>query len=251
MPELRREGRAAESEPVKRRLVLFDIDGTLLLSGGAGRRAILRAIDDEAGISAEQVEAVRFDGKTDPQIVRELFAAGGRAEECDLARIERVIARYLDYLDAELATHGHRATVMPGVEPLLDSLAADRQVVLGLLTGNVNRGADIKLRAVGIDPDRFLLGAYGSDHGTRSALPPIAVQRAEPMFGRLVSGHEVVIIGDTPDDVTCGQGVGARAIGVATGSFSARELAQAGAFAVFDDLSDTGAVHAVIVGQPG
>ena len=233
---------------MKQRLVLFDIDGTILLSGGAGRRAIMKSIDDEAGIAPPQVDSVRFDGKTDPQIVVELFAAVGRADDCDADRIVRVIARYLAHLEADLARNAKDATVMPGIVPLLESLAADSGVVLGLLTGNVNRGAELKLRAVGISPERFQVGAYGSDHAVRAELPPIAVERAAPVFGRPVSGREVVIIGDTPADVTCGQGIGARAIGVATGSFSVAQLAAAGAHAVFTNLADTAAVHSVIVG---
>lgn len=229
------------------RLVLFDIDGTLLLSGGAGRRAIMRAIDDEAAIDERSLDQVRFDGKTDPAIVTELFEVVGRGHECDDHRIGRVLDRYVVHLEADLAVNAHRARVMPGVEQLLDRLAADSRVVLGILTGNVSRGADVKLRAVGIAPERFAVGAYGSDHRDRSALPPIAVERARPIFGRMVSGRDVVIIGDTPADVTCGQGIGARAIAVATGNFSTAELARAGAHAVFADLTTLDDVHQCIM----
>ncbi|MFN0178661.1 MAG: HAD family hydrolase [Gemmatimonadales bacterium] len=242
--------RRPTAEPVTQRLVLFDIDGTLLLSGGAGRRAIMQAIEDEAEIGAAHVDQVRFDGKTDPAIITELFAAAGRADECSPERIERVIARYVFHLEADLAINAHRATVMPGVVALLDRLADDARIVLGLLTGNVSRGAAVKLRAVGIAPERFRVGAYGSDHAVRSALPPIAAERAAPIFGRTPGGPEVVIIGDTPADVTCGQGIGARAIGVATGSFSTDQLTQAGAHAVFSDLSPIAEVHDYIVGPP-
>ena len=248
MPQVRR-GRPGRGDFVSQCLVLFDIDGTLLLSGGAGRRAVLRAIADEAAIDAETVDRVRFDGKTDPAIVSELFATAGRAGECNPDRIQRVIDRYLIHLEADLAINAHRATVMPGVFALLDRLAADSRVVLGLLTGNVSQGASAKLRAVGIAPDRFRLGAYGSDHAVRSELPPIAVERAVPFFGRQVTGPEVVIIGDTPADVTCGQGIGARAIAVATGGFSTEQLADAGAHAVFGDLSSVDEVHRCIVGS--
>ncbi len=230
------------------RLVLFDIDGTLLLSGGAGRRAILQALEDEAGVDPRGVDSVRFDGKTDPQIVGELFGAAGRGAECDTDRIERVLARYVLHLEADLAVDHARATLMPGVVALLESLGQDSRVVLGLLTGNVSWGAELKLRAVGLDPGRFRVGAFGSDHAIRSALPPIAVRRATSVLGRPVSGQEVVIIGDTPADVTCGQGIGAWAIGVATGSFSTTQLTAAGAHAVFPDLGDTATVHSTIVG---
>lgn len=231
-----------------RRLVLFDIDGTLLLSGGAGRRAILAALTEDAGIVPDQVAQVRFDGKTDPQIVTELFTAAGHPERPGPARIARVLARYLEHLERDLAGPAAGATVMPGVESLLDSLGQDGRVVVGLLTGNVTRGAMLKLAAVNIRSEQFRVGAYGSDHHARSELPAIAVDRARAIFGRLPVGDEIVIIGDTPADVTCGRGVGARSIGVATGSFSTESLAGAGADYVFTDLSDTATVHAAIVG---
>lgn len=232
-----------------RRLVLFDIDGTLLLSGGAGRRAILTALAELEGVTMDRVEHIRFDGKTDPQIVGELFAAGGHAPPYDAARVLRLLDRYLTHLEADLAVNAARAEVMPGVRPLLETLGRDERVVLGLLTGNVVRGAGIKLRAVDLAPEQFRLGAYGSDHAERAALPAIALERAEPFFGRRPLGSEVVIIGDTPADVTCGQGVGARSVAVATGGFAVPELAAAGAHAVFEDLTDTARVHAAIVGD--
>lgn len=231
-----------------RRLVLFDIDGTLLLSGGAGRRAILAAVADDAGIGPEQVDQVRFDGKTDPQIVTELFEAAGHPERPDPARIGRVLDRYLSYLEQDLAQFAGRSTVMPGVGPLLQSLVDDDRIVLGLLTGNVTWGAMLKLQAVKIQTEQFRVGTYGSDHHIRAELPAIAVDRARAIFGRRPKGEEVVIIGDTPADVTCGRGVGARSIGVATGSFSTDHLAGAGADHVLVDLSDTAAVHAIILG---
>lgn len=233
---------------VTRRLVLFDIDGTLLLSGGAGRRAILAALTEDAGIAPDQVDQVRFDGKTDPQIVTELFAAAGHPERPSPERIARVLDRYLEHLERDLAQFADRATVMPGVEDLLESLGQDDRVVVGLLTGNVTRGAVLKLAAVKIRADQFRVGAYGSDHHLRSELPAIAVGRAQVLFGRLPAGDEIIIIGDTPADVTCGRGVGARSIGVATGSFSTESLAGAGADHVFADLSATATVHAAILG---
>jgi len=231
---------------MKRRLVLFDIDGTLLLSGGAGRRAILAAVAEEVG-PAEGLERVRFDGKTDPQIVAELLAAAGRPQPPDAGLVEAVLTRYVAHLERDLAVNAHRAEVMPGVPGLIAALEREPVVVLGLLTGNVAPGAALKLRAVRLDPERFLVGAYGSDHAVRAALPPIAARRAEPHFGRVPRGEEVVIIGDTPDDVRCGQGIRARAIAVATGSYATEELRAAGAYAVFPDLGDTAAVCEAIL----
>jgi phosphoglycolate phosphatase len=119
---------------------------------------------------------------------------------------------------------------------------------LGLLTGNLARGADLKLRSGGIDPGRFRVGAYGSDAAHRPALPEIAARRAEPLFGRIPTGAEVVIIGDTPADIHCGQGIAARAVGVATGGYSVSDLAACGPHAVFENLSDTERVMDAILG---
>jgi phosphoglycolate phosphatase-like HAD superfamily hydrolase len=128
---------------------------------------------------------------------------------------------------------------MPGVEALLDRLEGTTGVLLGLLTGNLARGAELKLRAGGIEPSRFRVGAYGSDAAHRPELPAIAARRAERYFGRLPRGSEVVIIGDTPADIHCGTGISARALAVATGAYSTGELAACGPHAVFEDLSDT------------
>ncbi len=234
---------------VKRRLVLFDIDGTLLLSGGAGRRAIVAALADETGRDPVGAERVRFDGKTDPQIVVELLEAAGHPPPHESDRIGRVLDRYLFRLAADLAKNAHRATVMPGVRDLLDRLERDDRLVLGLLTGNITGGAEIKLKSVDLEPGRFRVGAYGSDHAVRAELPLIAVQRAMPFFGRAPHGEEVVIIGDTPADITCGRSVNARAVGVGTGSFRPAELLAAGAAAAFDDLSDIERAYAAILGD--
>jgi len=227
-------------------LVLFDIDGTILLSGGAGRRAIMAAMHDLLP-QGDGFEQVRFDGKTDPQIVTELLAAGGDPNPRDPDRIALVLERYVELLAHELADGGRGTTVMPGIPALLSALEATGRVVLGLLTGNVAPGAHMKLRAARIEPDRFTVGAFGSDSAHRPDLPPIAARRAAPYFGREPAGHEVVIIGDTPADVTCGAGIGARAIAVATGSFSMAVLESHGPYRAFPDLADTPAVLEAIL----
>ncbi|TFG88313.1 MAG: HAD family hydrolase [Gemmatimonadales bacterium] len=221
-----------------RRLVLFDIDGTILLTAGAGRRALTAALAAEMA-SHEAFERVRFDGKTDPQIVAELLQAASHPAASDVEYIRVVCHRYVALLEAELLAGRTRTTVRPGIGDLLDALEREAGVVLGLLTGNIARGAELKLAAAGLDPARFRIGAFGSDSAHRPDLPAIATQRAEGLFGRQPGGAEVVIIGDTPADMTCGQGIGARAIGVATGSYAISDLSAAGAHAVFGDLSDT------------
>ncbi len=229
-------------------LVLFDIDGTILLTAGAGRRAITAALADEVNVN-EAFEQVRFDGKTDPQIVAELLEAAGHSGAGDAALIQALCRRYLALLAEELRQPRSLTTLMPGIRELLDALEQAPDVVLGLLTGNMREGAGLKLAAAGIEPARFQVGAYGSDSSYRPDLPAIAARRATPHFGREPRGREVVIIGDTPADVTCGRGIEARAIGVATGAYPLTSLEEAGAHAAFLDLSDTGRVLEAILGD--
>jgi len=236
---------------VKRLLVLFDIDGTILLSGGAGRRAILSALADETGVREASLDHIRFDGKTDPQIALELLAAAGAAGPIGEELVASLIARYLVHLESDLTVNAARVTVMPGMLELLNLVEADQRAVLGLLTGNVSAGAALKLKAASIEPTRFRVGAYGSDHADRAELPPIAARRAEPLFGRVPAGREVVIIGDTPADVTCGRSIGAVSIGVATGSYTPAELRAAGAHAAFQDFSDPLRVHDTLLALAG
>jgi phosphoglycolate phosphatase len=232
---------------VKRKLVLFDVDGTILLTAGAGRRAIFAALAEEVADVAALGE-IRFDGKTDPEIVAELLAAAGQPVPRESPRVRQLCERYVSHLARELELPTARTTVMPGVIPLLDRLQEETTVVLGLLTGNVAPGAALKLRSGGIDPARFAVGAYGSDAAYRQELPAIAARRAQPVFGRVPSGAEVVIIGDTPADIGCGARIAARALAVATGSFSVAELAACGPHAAFEDLSDTDRVLEAILG---
>ena len=228
------------------RVVLFDIDGTILWTDGAGRRAVQRALEDVFG--AAMPDGHEFDGKTDPQIVRELMQLAGAAHGDIDDRLPHALDRYVELLHTELGTLDDREHVLPGIRPLLDVLEARDDVLLGLLTGNVRAGAVAKLTAVGIDVDRFKVGAYGSDHANRPELPAIARTRAEALLGHQIPGSDVVVIGDTPADMGCGRAIGARAIGVATGRYSVQDLEACGAAAVFDDLSDTEAVVRAIMG---
>jgi len=218
-------------------VVLFDIDGTLLLSNSAGRVAMEAALLETFG--ARGPSAYRYDGKTDKLIVRETMRLEGFTDAEIDARMDVVIARYLEGLRAELEGGRRAAYALPGVHRLVDAVEAADDLVLGLLTGNVVEGAGVKLRAVALAPERFVLGAFGSDHEDRPQLPPIAQARAQAHLGHAVPGERLVIIGDTPADVHCGRGVGARAIGVATGGYSVAELAAHDPFATFDDLQDT------------
>jgi phosphoglycolate phosphatase len=227
------------------KLVLFDIDGTLVWTDGAGRRAIHHALTAVFGSTGPA--DYRFDGKTDPQIVRDLMRVAGHADGHIDGRMQEVFDLYIQRLRDELRAPGYRPRVMPGVFELLDALESHPEVVLGLLTGNRADGARAKLASVGIDPGRFRVGAYGSDHEQRSSLPEVARQRLRDELGIEVAGSDCVIIGDTPADLTCGAAIGARAIGVATGRYSTEELRHHGPTAVFADLSNTAAIVATIL----
>jgi len=232
--------------PFDARLVLFDIDGTLLSSDGAGRRAMEGALSRVFGSTGDA--SYRYDGKTDMQIVRELMRGQGHADDAIDARLPDVVSHYLTRLRDELATGARHVRRLPGVAELLDALERRRDVVLGLLTGNVAEGAAAKLGAAGIDIARFRVNAFGSDHEHRPRLPEIAQRRAQESLGVSLEGHAIVVIGDTPADIDCARSVGARTIAVATGRYSVDELAKHAPSAVFEDLSDTDVVVAAIMG---
>ena len=225
-------------------LVLFDIDGTMLLAHGAGRRAVHQAMLDTFGTTGPQHHP--FDGKTDPQIVRELGSLAGVSEDMIVDKMTPALDRYYEYLLADITGAPHTVELLPGVHDLLDALEARDDVMLGLLTGNIEAGAALKLRAVNIAPERFIVGAYGSDAPVRPALPAIAQSRASQRLGVELPGQHIVIIGDTPHDLTCGNGIGARAIGVETGRFRAADLHPHNPLAVFPNLIDTAAIVAAI-----
>ncbi len=227
------------------KVALFDIDGTLLWTKGAGRRAMERALAANIGTSGPADH--RYDGKTDRQIVREAMRHEGFADAEVDARMERVMANYVAELTVELERDDHGVELLPGVLELLDVLEKRDDVVLGLLTGNVVHGAERKLRCVGIEFARFPVGAFGSDGEHRHDLPAIARDRASAHIGRPVRGDACVIIGDTPSDVACGRGIGARAIAVATGHYDVASLEACNPHAVFPDLTDTMAIVRAIV----
>lgn len=177
-----------------------------------------------------------YDGKTDRQIVRELMRAEGRPDAEIEAGMPRVFARYLAELEVEKSAQAIRA--LPGVEAVLDALEPRDDVVLGLLTGNVIDGARVKLGAAAIDIERFVLGAYGSDHELRPELPRIARERAIAALARDVPRDALVVIGDTPLDIACAHAQGARALAVATGRFSVDELAAHTPAAVLASMAD-------------
>jgi phosphoglycolate phosphatase len=222
------------------RLVLFDIDGTLLHSHGAGRRAMEAALLETFGTKGSP--AYRYDGKTDKQIVRDLMREEGFSDAIINARMPDVLDTYVEGLQREIASPHTRVEAIAGVMPLLDALVHRSHCIVGLLTGNLEPGAQHKLTAAGIDFGRFALGAYGSDHEIRAELPAIAQQRAREVLGLAIEGSAMVIVGDTPSDIACGRPIGARAIAVATGHYSVASLSEHEPDALFNDLGDTEAV---------
>jgi phosphoglycolate phosphatase len=219
------------------RLVLFDIDGTLLNSGGMGRAAMQRALGLVFGSPGNP--SYRYDGKTDKQIVREVMRMEGHSDEHIDSRMEKLVGLYLEGLREGAKSGKFNVRPLEGVPEILDALEERDDVILGLLTGNVEPGARIKLAAAGINPDRFKISAFGSDHEHRPELPGIAQRRAGETLGVDIAGERVVVIGDTPADIECGRSLGARAIGVASGHYTVEQLQAHQPYAVFPSLRNT------------
>ncbi len=218
------------------KLLLFDIDGTLMLSGGAGRRAIDRAFFEIHGIENAFGNIVP-DGNTDPSIFRAIFANHDLRIADDSPAFHEMVQRYVQHLPAEIRDSA-QAHLMPGVVALLDHLSKTDNLALGILTGNFESTARIKLERFGLH-GFFSFGAFGSDDGIRTRLVPIAVQRAEAVLGREIGlGPQVVVIGDTPQDVECALAHGATAIGVAASRYSVEDLEAAGAHHTLPTLED-------------
>jgi phosphoglycolate phosphatase-like HAD superfamily hydrolase len=224
------------------RLLLFDIDGTLVLTGGAGARAMLRAFSDLFGFS-NGLGSISMAGRTDAWIVAQMAAAHGvSVSEEEVRAFQDTYARYLA---EEVLQPGPRKGVLPGVRPLLDTLASRDDVYLALLTGNYRRGAEIKLEY--FDLWRyFRTGAFGDDAHERNGLLWTALDSVVAAGGPQVRPAEVVIIGDTPLDVAVAVAGGARSLGVGTGSYDVDALLESGADAAVPDLSDIDAVMSAL-----
>jgi phosphoglycolate phosphatase len=204
--------------------VLFDIDGTLLVTGGAGGVAWRRSFEELYDVDANVAEHTDA-GMTDPEIAaiifREVVGHEGTAEER-----AKAIGRYLKHLpDAVAESDGYR--LMPGVEQLLDRLI-DAGHLLGLVTGNIEAAAHIKLSRAGLNRF-FSFGGYGSDSADRTEVTKAALRRGELVSGGTLQDGACVAVGDTPRDVKAGHGAGLQVVGVATGSYSVKELSDAGA----------------------
>ena len=204
--------------------VLFDIDGTLLVTGGAGAVAWQRAFRELHGIDAD-IEEHTHAGMTDPEIAEIVFreVIGRDGSEAERAA---AIAAYLGHLeDAVNGSSGYR--VMPGIEQLLPRLL-EQGVLLGIVTGNIEAAAQIKLARAGLNRF-FVFGGYGSDSRDRTELTKRALERGGTVAGSPVDRATAIAVGDTPRDVKAGHGAGIRVVGVATGSYSVAELGESGA----------------------
>ncbi|HTL11141.1 MAG TPA: HAD family hydrolase [Bdellovibrionota bacterium] len=228
-----------------KRLVLFDIDGTLLRGGRFWRESYEGAVRKFLGVP--EIPELEFNGKTDPQICGEILhhfdVPAGEHPRLTSA----ILDEYLTRAEAGWEEILGGIRVLPGVRDLLERLHAERSVLLGVLTGNVRRGADLKLRAAGLD-GFFRLGAWGDDHPERPRLPAFAVERARAGWGVEFAGKDVVIIGDTVHDVNCGKSMGVTAIAVGTGWNVCQDTLKAqGPDHYFADLSDTAAVAQAVM----
>jgi phosphoglycolate phosphatase len=216
-------------------VLLFDIDGTLVLTGGAGVRAMSRAFEDVFAVP-DAFREIPMPGRTDTWILSDAVAAHGVSSETD--RVAMFRGAYLGHLTQELEEPGPRKGVMPGVPALLEALAQRDDAYLALLTGNYEEAARAKLAY--FDLWRYFhCGAFGDDAPDRNGLLPRAVARIRQCGGPVVAPQDVVVIGDTPLDVACAAASGARSVAVATGGYDVEALQQAGASVVLPDLSDT------------
>ncbi|GAB4116218.1 MAG: HAD family hydrolase [Acidobacteriota bacterium] len=203
-------------------LVLFDIDGTLILTGGAGKRAFSRAMEEILGI-ADPLAQVRLDGKTDLLILQEALEKAGRGGTLPVTLEEALYRRYVSLLEAELEADAPNYSVLPGVVELLEELNRDDGVMVGLATGNLELGARTKLGPGNLN--RFFeFGGFGSDSADRTELIRTAIRRGE-LRNQGRGFREVVVLGDTPQDIRHGRAAGARLVAVATGNYSAEALA--------------------------
>ncbi|OLC01027.1 MAG: hypothetical protein AUH30_01020 [Candidatus Rokubacteria bacterium 13_1_40CM_68_15] len=229
------------------RLFLFDIDGTLVTAHGAGRTAVGHALTEVYGTTGP-LDAFDFRGRTDPHIVFGLMRAAGVPDDTIRAGLEACFAAYVREL-AAIIGDGSRVQIMPGMPEVVRSLSGRDDALVGLLTGNIEPGARVKLRATGLWP-LFRVGAFGSDDADRRRLPAIACARAQTLTGRPFPFERVTIIGDTPLDVDCARACGARAISVATGFHSGDELAACEPDLLFGDFSDVSRVLDALFAPP-
>lgn len=214
------------------KLILFDIDGTLISAGGAGTRSLNKAFEEVLGIK-DAFKNFEMAGKTDVQIIKEGLILKGIEPSTHL--INDLIGSYLKNLSIEINNNSKH--LKPGVKEFIEFIHYELKYPMGLLTGNLEKGARIKLEPFGLNYF-FPIGAFGSDHEDRNQLLPIAVRRFFERFNNSLDFHQCVVIGDTPRDVACAKPYGAKVIAVATGPYSIEQLRTTDADIVVETLSE-------------
>ncbi len=226
----------------RKKLFLFDIDGTLLSTARAGEHALRLGFKERFGVE-DDLSSISFAGSTDSAIARQMFAAHGIPDTPE--NIADLLDGYVHHLARELPRREGR--VLPGIVALLEALHAREDCVLGLLTGNIEKGAQLKLSHYGVW-DFFEFGAYADDHTDRNKLGPVAHARAVEKHGTSFDAKDVFVIGDTPKDIDCARAAGFVAVAIATGKYSRGELAAHRPDHLFGDLADTPAVLRALLG---
>lgn len=216
-----------------KKLVFFDIDGTLILTNGAGKEALRVALREEFGVEQPDVD-IDYGGRTDRSIVRELLALNKLQASSE--SLLRLYHRYLLELKRHLPKT--KGVLLPGVLDLLNRLEQDGHVSLGLLTGNIEEGAFAKLAHFKLDR-YFAFGGFGDHHEARDDIAREGLRNAEKHLKRRFEGHEVFVVGDTPHDVSCSRAIGARCIAVCTGYAPRESLIAAEPELLIDDMSET------------
>ena len=218
------------------KVLLFDIDGTLLEPAGIGRLCCRRALEDVLGFSVS-TNSVEMAGRTDWGIVNDFLVHAGLEQ----AQVEDQREKIFDSLSRHIAAAApsSKMHILPGVMPLLDYLENDKRFILGLVTGNVRQTVVHKLRAVGINPGLFTFGAFGDEHIDRNTLPALALYRLSQMMGGKVPPERALVIGDTPHDIACARHASLKVLSVATGLYKSQDLAKYEPDFLLEDLSNT------------
>ena len=227
----------------RKKLLLFDIDGTLLLTGRAGEHALRAAFKERFGVD-DDLSSISFAGSTDGAIARQMFAPYDIPPTPE--NIADLFDGYVHHLALELPRR--EGKVLPGIVALLEALHEREDCVLGLLTGNIAKGAELKLSHYGVW-DFFEFGAFADDHVDRNQLGPVAHSRAVEKHGSTFEAEDVFVLGDTPRDIDCARAAGFVAVAIATGSYGKDELAAHQPDFLFEDLSDTRGVLRTLLGE--
>jgi phosphoglycolate phosphatase len=229
--------------PAARRLLLFDIDGTLITSGGAGEASLKEAMTSRFGV-VEDFVGIHLAGATDGLIARNLLSKHGIPATPE--NISALLDTYVHLLSRRIASH--HGKLHAGMLALLEKLHAHPECVLALLTGNICRGAKIKLIHYGVW-HYFEFGAFGDDHHDRNELGKFARIRAREKHGEEFPPERIYVIGDTPRDIECGRAIGARTVAIATGAYPFADLAEHRPDFLFADFSNTAAVLDALLGR--